>query len=57
MRGGGGHVDQADDDWVCRTARGLAVQFVLMPEQPSLRPLHRRPPGSPYRGAPHRTLT
>jgi len=51
MTGGGGHVDQADDDWVRRTAWGLPVQFVLMPEQPSLRLVHRRLPGFPVPGS------
>jgi hypothetical protein len=51
MTGGGGHVDQADDYWVRRTAWGLPVQFVLMPEQPSLRLVHRRLPGFPVPGS------
>jgi hypothetical protein len=45
MTGGGGHVDQADDGWVRRPAWGLPVRVVPMPEQASLRPVHRRPPG------------
>ena len=51
MTGGGGHVDQADDDWVSRTAWGLPVRVVLLPEQPSLRLVHRRPPGFPVPGS------
>jgi hypothetical protein len=58
MTGGRGHVDQADDDWVRRTAWGLPARVVPMPEQPSLRPVcigaHQV---SPCRGASHRTLT
>ena len=41
------------DMWIRRTTiwcvglPGATVQFVLMPEQPSLRSVHRRPPGFP----------
>jgi len=44
-------VDQADDDWMRRTAWGLPARVVRMPEQPSLRPMHRRPPGFPVPGS------
>jgi len=50
MTGGGGHVDQAEDDWVRRTAWGLLAQVVPMPEQPSLRPVHSAPTRFPRPG-------
>ena len=51
MTGGGGHVDQAEDDWVRRAAWGLPIGVVPMPGQLSLRPVPRRPPGCPVPGS------